>query len=66
MLQSNVLQTLDHYMEVATPKFIAKWSQEENREEHFRKRVKASVPDHLQYAEPLLGARLQVNEEQYD
>ncbi len=22
-------------MEVATPKFIAKWSQEENREEHF-------------------------------
>jgi hypothetical protein len=53
-------------MEVATPKFIAKWSQEENREEHFRKRVKASVPDHLQYAEPLLGARLQVNEEQYD
>jgi hypothetical protein len=36
MLRDNVPQTLDHYMEVATPKFIAKWSQEENRKEHFR------------------------------
>jgi hypothetical protein len=46
-------------------KFIAKWSHEENREEHLRKQVKALVPNHLRYAE-LLGARLQVNEEQYD
>jgi hypothetical protein len=53
-------------MGVATPEFIAEWSQEENWEEHFRERVKASVPDHLRYAEPLLGARPQVNEEQYD
>ena len=30
------------------------WSQEENWEEHFRERVKASVPDHLRYAEHLL------------
>jgi len=34
-------------MEVATPNFIAKWLQEENREEHFCKQVKALVPDHL-------------------
>jgi hypothetical protein len=40
-------------MEVATPKFMAKWWQEENQEEQFCKRV-ASMPDHLQYAEPLL------------
>jgi hypothetical protein len=53
-------------MEMVAPKFIAKWLKEENREEHFYKWVKASVLDHLQYVEPLLGVRLQVNEEQYD
>lgn len=28
--------------------------------------VKPSVPNHFRYVEPLLGARSQVNEEQYD
>jgi hypothetical protein len=57
------MQILDHYMEVANPKFTTKWLQGRKPRGTFCKQVKVSMPNHLQYAKPLPGARLQINEE---
>jgi hypothetical protein len=42
-------------MEVANPKFTTKWLQGRKPRNTFVNKLKFSVPDHLQYAELLLG-----------